>query len=247
MTAAPSRAVLSRWASELLNEPIGTAPEKKCTNGVIYCKLLEAVRPGTLNLTKVNVSADAEHSSLANYRILAAGLEKAGVTVNIDAGTLSKGQPAATLDLLHRLFALANPQAPPQKGLAPLDANALPGDRRAGKRRAAEPAPAPAPPKRAASAVKDAPAEAGETAGEVVASTPVEEVLRQQLEDAKLATAMAKAETANLVEERDFYMRKLECIEDACMGVPSESLAQSVLKLLGADEDEIETATAALM
>ena len=126
MTAAPSRAVLSRWASELLNEPIGTAPEKKCTNGVIYCKLLEAVRPGTLNLTKVNVSADAEHSSLANYRILAAGLEKAGVTVNIDAGTLSKGQPAATLDLLHRLFALANPQAPPQKGLAPLDANALP-------------------------------------------------------------------------------------------------------------------------
>ena len=33
--------------------------EKQCSNGVIYCQLLDAVRPGSLNLTKVNMEDDA--------------------------------------------------------------------------------------------------------------------------------------------------------------------------------------------
>ena len=43
--AAPSRAVLSRWMTETLNETIGTAPEKRCASGALYCQLLEAVNP----------------------------------------------------------------------------------------------------------------------------------------------------------------------------------------------------------
>ena len=41
---------------------------------------------------------------------------------------------------------------------------------------------------------------------------------------------------------------QLECIEDACTshGTQPEDLAQQVLKLIGADEDEIAAAAAAL-
>ena len=66
-TAAPSRAMLSRWMTATLSEEIGNAPEKKCASGAIYCQLLEAVRPGTINLAKVNTTADSEHAALAHW------------------------------------------------------------------------------------------------------------------------------------------------------------------------------------
>ena len=254
-TAAPSRAVLSRWMTETLNEPIGTAPEKKCSNGVVYCQLLEAVRPGSLNMAKVNLAAHEEHASLANYRVLAAGLEKAGLEKQIDPSLLCKGQPAATLELLHKIYQMASPesqQVAGGKGLAPLDPNAMGGDRRAGKRRAGAPAPAAAAaPKRANSQPEPPPPDAAgaPTAGAPAAEpapTPVEAILRQQLEDARNDAAKARAEAGFLVEERDFYMSKLECIEDACASVPAEQLAVAVLKLLGANEDEVAAASAAL-
>jgi hypothetical protein len=181
-TIAPSRAVISRWLTEVAGEPIGTAPEKRCANGVLYCKLLDSVRPGVVNMAKVNL-ADSEHASLANYRLLSAGLEKAGVTNPIDSALLSKGQPQATLELLHRLFALSGQQAP-AKGLAPLDPNAFDEGGRRGKRRAGAP-PAAAPPKRAASRSKNGDdeqaADGSASAAAEAEATPVEVVLRQQV------------------------------------------------------------------
>ena len=126
--SAPSRAVLSRWMTDVAGVPVSGKPEKLCSNGALFCQLLEAVAPGSLNLQKVNQTANAEHQSLANYRILQSGLDKAGVTAPIDSSLLCKGQPQATLDLLNRLFALSG--QPAGKGLAPLDANAVvEGDR----------------------------------------------------------------------------------------------------------------------
>ena len=260
---APSRAVLSRWATETLGEPIGAAPEKKCANGVIYCQLLDALRPGVLNMSKVNLAADAAHTSLGNYRLLATGLEKAGIENPIDTSLLAKGQPSATLELLHRLYALSgeHTQTKPAKGLAPLDANAIEveGGRRGGKRRAGaapsatsaskrpsrkkgdesaeEPPPAPTPEAGASAA----PVAVAEAAPSVVA------VLRRQLEEARCDASAARSEAGFLMEERDFYMTKLECIQDACTSVPAEELAQAVIRLLGADEEEIGAAAAAIV
>ena len=79
----------------------------RCANGHVYCQVLEALHPGSLNLAKVNAAADAEHANLANYKLLAAGLEKAGFEHTIDTGNLAKGQPAATLDFVHKLYAFS--------------------------------------------------------------------------------------------------------------------------------------------
>ena len=43
-------------------------------------------------------------------------------------------------------------------------------------------------------------------AGDRVAPTPIEVVLRQQLEDARAEASKARAEVTFLTEERDFYM-----------------------------------------
>ena len=167
------------------------------------------------------------------------------MTQPIDASLLAKGQPQATLELLHKIFALAHPG----KGLAPLDANAQDdAGRRGGKRKAA--APAPAPPKRANSRKEnevDAPSNAAPPPPPPPPEpTPVEAVLRAQLQDARAEAHRARQEAGFFQEERDFYMKKLECIEDACTSLAPEELAPAVIKLLGADEDEVAAASAAL-
>ena len=55
-----SRAVLTRWATDVCGTSVGKSLplEKQCANGVIYCKLLDSVRPGSINLTRVNNDAD---------------------------------------------------------------------------------------------------------------------------------------------------------------------------------------------
>ena len=234
----------------------------RCANGHVYCQVLEALHPGSLNLAKVNAAADAEHANLANYKLLAAGLEKAGFEHTIDTGNLAKGQPAATLDFVHKLYTFsgAEPPAPAKKkGLAPRDANALDagnGGGGGGKRKAAA---APAPPAIAAKRAKEevaAAVTASEAttnnggAAEAAEQTPVEAVLRQQLEQARAEAQRFKAEAGFVAEERDFYMRKLECIEDACATCDAEAsgaLAQTVLKVLGANENEIERLAAAIL
>lgn len=42
----PSRAAISNWVNETLEDvEVNSAPEKQCANGVLYCRLLDAVRP----------------------------------------------------------------------------------------------------------------------------------------------------------------------------------------------------------
>ena len=39
------------------------ALEKQCANGVIFCQIIEAARPGTITMAKVNMNADAVRPS----------------------------------------------------------------------------------------------------------------------------------------------------------------------------------------
>lgn len=61
-----SRTVLSRWATDVTGTSVGKnlALEKQCSNGAIYCQLLEAARPGSINMAKVNKEADSVSAAL---------------------------------------------------------------------------------------------------------------------------------------------------------------------------------------
>lgn len=209
-----------------------------CANGVIYCRLLEQSYPGTLDMSKVNTTANAEHHIAANYRMLQAALEKLESvdSKQLEVQNLSKAQPTATLGMLHRLYALAELSSTgvPSKGLAPLDPNAIDARSR-GKRRAVDAVPPP-PAKRPE---VDAAAAGGESATAPPAEGSVEAVLRAQLEEVRAQLVVSREETRHLREEVEFYMTKLELIDLACTQSAPDGLAQSVQRLLYADEAEI--------
>lgn len=182
-----------------------------------------------------------------NYKLLAAGLEKAGVTQPIDMTSLIKAQPAATMKMLQTIYALSDAaSAPTPKGLAQLDANALDSQGKrgaAGKRKAALPPSAgdAAGAKRISKAesvmsVASTAAEGAEVAP--AEPTAVESVLRRQLEESRAEVARSKQAQQHLEEEVAFYVSKLERIEDACHVCAPELLGAAVLKLLNAEEGE---------
>ena len=47
-------------------------------------------------------------------------------------------------------------------------------------------------------------------------------------------------------QERNFYVSKLECIEHACNNTGADSLKQEVLRLVYAEEAEVEKAFATI-
>ena len=65
--------------------------------------MVDHERPGTIDMRKVNLSAD-DKNALGNYKALEAALSKIGVDRNsMDIQNLTKGQPQATLELLQTL------------------------------------------------------------------------------------------------------------------------------------------------
>ena len=102
MTTTVSRRELTRWASEVSGGRISNL-EKQCCTGAIYCQMIEAARPGVVDMRKVNLDAD-KNNALGNYKALQVALGKIGVeSTSMDIQNLTNGQPQATMDLLQSL------------------------------------------------------------------------------------------------------------------------------------------------
>ena len=219
--------------------------EKQCASGVIYCQLLEAARPGSIAMVKVDSKADAEHKALPNYRLLEAALHKAGVMgPQLDAQSLARGNPVACLQLLQQIYYLAPPQSPvSHKGLSALDPNSLDpnsrSSRQSSKRKLVSGDAAPRAKRKIEDGGSAAPAAPSAAAEEAPPANALELALRSQLELARAELSTAKAEAANLKEEAEFYEQKLTLIEQACHARPAAELAGAVMQLLQADETEV--------
>lgn len=274
MTTVASKTQLASWATKVCGMSIGKSLpiEKQCSNGAIYCELLEAARPGSINLQKVNKEADAvrtptrdspqvlqlahdcpvrhasqEHKALPNYKLLEAALFKAGIEHPLDLPNLCKANPIAHLDLLQRIYALAPPATPGSaKGLRPFDANSANsrsainsldassskhgGSKRQMLKRSAEEMAGPL----------EEGAASGSIAAELAAAAPTSaevEELRAQLEQLQGELKASRAESHSLREEADFYIRKLERIEEACVDTtqPHAEVISTVVRLLHAE------------
>ena len=200
-------------------------------------------------MSRINRAPETEMQAMANYKILIAALEKAGVAAgSIEPTRLSKGSPAETFDLLQKIFKLSDAVATATpRGLAQLDANALDsGNRRgaAGSKRKMPPLSGGA---EAGGSKRPSKAESvasiTSAAESVAPSAPpepsaVEQILKQQLEEARSELDSSKKAQHALEEEVAFYVSKLERIEDACNVCAQGKLAEVVIKLLSAEEGE---------
>ena len=140
MAAVVSRRELTRWAAEVSGGRV-TNLEKQCCTGAIYCQMIEASRPGVVDMRKVNLDAD-QNNALGNYKALQVALGKIGVeSASMDIQSLTKGQPQATMDLLqslHQHLGGENCGLQTPRGLSNLDPN-VEGSAGSRKRKAALP------------------------------------------------------------------------------------------------------------
>ena len=95
-------------------------------------------------------------------------------------------------------------------------------------------------------AAEPAAAASSSAPGPAAPTKTVEEVLRQEVEEWKQEAAAARQELSGVEQERNFYVSKLECIEHACNNTGADSLKQEVLRLVYAEEAEVEKAFATI-
>ena len=246
MAGVVSRKELARWASEVTGQRV-TQLEKQCASGTIYCQLVEAARPGSVDMRKVDRAGDA----LGNYKALENALAKIGLEQarSMDIQMLQKGQPQATIDLLQTLHqALVGDdevETPRGKaGLTSIDPNAIDGAVSSRKRKAALPSARPARKARSAATVDEQMAAAEEEQPpppppESSEPAPVG-VEQAELEHSRARLAQSQCEVRNLKDEMRFYHRKLERIEDACQGLSPAKAPAAILEILYEEEQQEE-------
>ena len=89
---------LLSWASQLLDLDI-TSIDQTCT-GAIFCQLLDACYPGSVNLSKVNWKANCESDFISNFKIFQQGLNKNNIDKTININRLAKGKQYDLNELL---------------------------------------------------------------------------------------------------------------------------------------------------
>uniref|UniRef100_A0A7S0LPK5 Calponin-homology (CH) domain-containing protein n=1 Tax=Coccolithus braarudii TaxID=221442 RepID=A0A7S0LPK5_9EUKA len=265
MSAAhPSRKEIAEWATRTCGERI-TNLERQCASGVVYCRLLALVQPGALDMAKIKQSPHTlAHETLANYRALQAGLERAGAAPSMmDTEQLVRGHPRATFEMLLHIHSLSDEarEAPPTRSaraLRQIDSNT---DGSCGSLKRSRDVKAGAPCKRPSEAFLQAHTRLSGLQTNVSASDEQEPAIEQQMSLASdaaptaatiaqsnaiweaLARAreqlrLSRAEVVHLAAERDFYYGKLEQIEAEAMSVPQVG-SGCLLKILHAAETEV--------
>eukprot|EP00316_Scyphosphaera_apsteinii_P005680 CAMPEP_0119342222 /NCGR_PEP_ID=MMETSP1333-20130426/104249_1 /TAXON_ID=418940 /ORGANISM="Scyphosphaera apsteinii, Strain RCC1455" /LENGTH=260 /DNA_ID=CAMNT_0007354391 /DNA_START=29 /DNA_END=811 /DNA_ORIENTATION=+ len=239
-----SRHVLADWASQISGSQVTNSLDKHTTTGVLFCQLFEAIKPGSIDMRKMNARAQAESDSIANFKLLQAAFErhKMDHLQGISITSLAKGQPQATLELLQEFHKMHVGETECSSALAPIDGNAVVrirdptrkrrGDgltsqaKRSSAKNAGEAAEAP-------TAVESLPAETS------IANLSLDEVTHGQLEHLRKKVRQAAIELTAMREEKDFYWAKLRCIEEICQKAGGK-FSQDILNVLYLAEDEFE-------
>ena len=105
-----SRKELSEWAASLSGHSV-SRELKELSTGVVLCHLVEAARPGSVEIRKLATMRSGS-DTIANLKLLSVALEKVDPSGELgaacDVPLLAKGQPQATLALLQKLHSYFN-------------------------------------------------------------------------------------------------------------------------------------------
>jgi len=85
-----SRHDLIRWVNHCLGESINKV-EELCT-GSLYCKFLDILFPGSIQLKKVRFKANQEHEYIQNFKLFQSAFNKVGVDKVVPVDRLVKGK-----------------------------------------------------------------------------------------------------------------------------------------------------------
>jgi len=63
-----SKGVILEWLNELLDLQLSKI--EQCATGAVYCQVMDAIYPGTFNLSKVKWTAKFDYEFVDNYKVL---------------------------------------------------------------------------------------------------------------------------------------------------------------------------------
>lgn len=103
MTALGWKALLE-WTNDLLK--IQMTQIEQCASGAVYCQILDLCYPDTVEMSKVNWMAKAEHEYLPNYKILQTAFDANGISKPFPVGELIRGKFRDNFEMLQWMKAL---------------------------------------------------------------------------------------------------------------------------------------------
>lgn len=65
---------------------------EQCATGAVYCQIIDAIHPNTVQIGRVNWLAKHDYEYAANYKILQNGFQKAGIARYVDPTKLMKAK-----------------------------------------------------------------------------------------------------------------------------------------------------------
>lgn len=93
-----SRSELLQWVNGLLQ--INLTKVEQCAGAAVYCQLIDACKPGTVAMRKINWMAKADHEYIPNYKVLQVAFDKNGIQKHIDVDKLIRAKYQDNLEFL---------------------------------------------------------------------------------------------------------------------------------------------------
>jgi len=245
-----SRSELLSWANSLF--ALNLTKVEQCSNGAVYCQIIDACHPGSVTMKKVNWAAKADHESIPNYKVLQQAFDRCQIQKHIEVDKLVRGKYQDNLEMLQWIKTYFDRTFPgveydalarrfsdhPPEWAKSSDGTSLGG--RAGVAATRPPA------STGSSLGVPARREMPRTRGTAISRTEIDgmreehEKLREEVVDQKIIVD-------GLETERDFYFQKLRDIEILCQALeepdPNMTVAmfvEDVQRILYAKDDEEE-------
>ncbi|KAK9917549.1 hypothetical protein WJX75_005668 [Coccomyxa subellipsoidea] len=93
-----SKKDLLEWINSTLD--LNITKIEQTSSGAVACQLVDALHPGTINMSKVDYNAKTEYDAVNNYKVLQAAFLKLGVDKPVDVNKLVKGRPLDNMEFM---------------------------------------------------------------------------------------------------------------------------------------------------
>lgn len=93
-----SRSELMAWVNGVFR--VNVSKVEQCSNGALYCQVIDACHPGSVAMKKVNWNATSEHQSIPNFKILQQAFDRVGIQRHIEVDKLIRGKYQDNLEML---------------------------------------------------------------------------------------------------------------------------------------------------
>eukprot|EP00927_Polykrikos_kofoidii_P029664 TRINITY_DN25622_c0_g1_i1.p1 TRINITY_DN25622_c0_g1~~TRINITY_DN25622_c0_g1_i1.p1 ORF type:complete len:259 (-),score=36.92 TRINITY_DN25622_c0_g1_i1:62-838(-) len=93
-----SRIELLNWVNTVFQ--LNLQKIEQCSNGAVYCQIIDACHPGSMPMKKVNWAGKAEHECIWNYKALQQVFDRHSIARNIEVDKLIRGKCQGNFEFL---------------------------------------------------------------------------------------------------------------------------------------------------